>query len=133
MSDVDRRSELESTGGRNPAVSAARGPAGILTFNRLKWGSFAHSLVYVGLLVTAIADVLPELKTVLGWAHGVGWIAMTLAALAAVRLCVIPLRLAVAIAVLGGVGPFFGTLEFLRLQRRARRADQRGMVDMAWQ
>ncbi|MCP9488275.1 MAG: hypothetical protein MSC31_00175 [Solirubrobacteraceae bacterium MAG38_C4-C5] len=111
------------TGGRNT----------FLTFNRLKWGSFAHSVVYVGLLITALADVLPELKTVLGWAHGVGWIVMTLAALAAVRLRVIPLRLAVAIAVLGGVGPFFGTLEFLRLQRRARRANQRGMVDVAWQ
>ncbi|HEV2820925.1 MAG TPA: hypothetical protein VGW11_10495 [Solirubrobacteraceae bacterium] len=103
----------------------------VLTFNRLKWGSFVHSVVYVGLLVTAIADVLPEVKTVLGWAHGVGWIVMTLAALAAVRRRVIPLRLAVAIAVLGGVGPFFGTIEFLRVQRRARRYPG-GMVDVAW-
>ncbi|MDQ3769825.1 MAG: hypothetical protein M3370_10200 [Actinomycetota bacterium] len=123
MGDVDHRSELERTEGRNH----------LLTFNRLKWGSFAHSVIYVGLLVTAIAGVLPELKTVLGWAHGIGWIAMTLAALAAVRRRVIPPGLAVAIAVLGGVGPFFGTLEFLRLQRRARREDRRGMVDMAWQ
>ena len=45
---------------------------------------------------------------VFGMAHGIGWIVMSLLCLVAVRTSVIPLRLAVAVAVLGGVGPFVG-------------------------
>ena len=105
----------------------------VLTFERLKWGSFTHSVVYLALLTTVAVGGLDDLKYVLGWAHGIGWIAMSLACIAALRLRVIDLRLAVAVAVLGGVGPFFGSLEFLRLQRRARRMERLGMVDVAWQ
>lgn len=87
-----------------------------LTFGRLKWGSFTHSAVYAGLLVTVVTG--PDgLKSVLGWAHGLGWIAMTAACLAALRLRVIDVRLAVAVAVLGGVGPFIGSFEFWRRSR----------------
>ena len=42
------------------------------------------------------------------------WIAMSLACLAAARLRIVSLRLAVAVAVLGGIGPFFGSYEFIR-------------------
>jgi hypothetical protein len=98
---------------------------GLLTFNRLKWASFAHSLVYLSLLVSAFAAGGPEpLTAVLGWTHGLLWIGMSLACLAAYRLRVIPLRVAVAVAVLGGVGPFFGSYEFIREQRR-RSGDNR--------
>jgi hypothetical protein len=55
---------------------------------------------------------------VFGMAHGIGWIAMSLACIAALRLRVIDLRLAVAVAVLGGIGPFIGSLEFVRQGRR---------------
>ena len=55
---------------------------------------------------------------ILGWTHGVLWIVMSLACIAAVRLRVIPLRAGVAVAVLGGIGPFFGSYEFVREQRR---------------
>ena len=51
-------------------------------------------------------------------AHGLGWIAMSLACIAAVRLRVIDLRLGVAVAVLGGIGPFIGSYEFARQSRR---------------
>ena len=54
----------------------------------------------------------------LGWTHGLLWIGMSLACLAAYRLRLIPLRAATAVAVLGGVGPFFGSYEFIREQRR---------------
>jgi hypothetical protein len=41
-----------------------------------------------------------------------------------VRRRVIPLRVGVAVAVLGGLGPFIGSYEFVREQRRrARKAD----------
>lgn len=85
-----------------------------LTFERLKWGSFTHSAVYTGLLVAWIVPGLSGAEFVLGMAHGLGWIAMTLASLVALRLRIIDLRLAVAVAVLGGVGPFFGSWEFAR-------------------
>jgi hypothetical protein len=102
--------------------------AGPLTFARLKWTSFAHSLVYGALLISAFAAGKPEpLTFVLGLAHGLLWIFMSLACLAATRRRVVPLRLALAVAVLGGIGPFFGSLEFVREQRaRSRRKVQGG-------
>jgi hypothetical protein len=104
-----------------PATAAGhRSPGwGPLTFARLKWTSFFHSLVYLSLIACAIAD-LSEPTLVLGWTHGVLWIVMSLACIAAVRLRVIPLRVAVAVAVLGGLGPFVGSFEFVREQRRRR-------------
>jgi hypothetical protein len=90
-----------------------------LTFSRLKWTSFAHSLIYLALLLSAFAAGGPEpLTEVLGWTHGVLWISMSAACLVAARRRVIGQRVAVAVAVLGGVGPFFGSLEFIREQRR---------------
>ena len=91
----------------------------MLTFNRLKWTSFFHSVVYISLIICAIAGFAgPTL--VLGWTHGILWILMSLACIAAVRMRVIPLRVAVAVAVLGGLGPFIGSYEFVREQRRRR-------------
>ena len=59
------------------------------------------------------------LEAIFGMAHGLGWIAMSLACIAALRLRVIDLRLAVAVAVLGGIGPFIGSYEFVRQSRGA--------------
>ncbi len=93
----------------------------LLTFERLKWASFTHSAIYTTLLVVWLVPGLHGLEMVFGMAHGIGWIAMSLACIAALRLRVIDLRLAVAVAVLGGIGPFIGSLEFVR-QGRAGRA-----------
>jgi hypothetical protein len=88
-------------------------------FKRLKWVSFTHSCVYTALLICAFAAGKPEPATlVLGWTHGLLWIAMSLTCIACARLRIVPLRLAVAVAVLGGIGPFFGSAEFVREQRR---------------
>ena len=96
-----------------------RPAAGPLTFTRLKWTSFTHSCVYTALLVSAFAAGKPEpLTFVLGMTHGLLWIFMSLACIAAARLRVVSLRLAVAVAVLGGIGPFFGSYEFIREQRQ---------------
>ena len=92
--------------------------AGPLTFTRLKWTSFAHSCVYIALLICAFAAGNPEpLTFTLGLVHGLLWIFMSLACLTAARLRIVSLRLAVAVAVLGGIGPFFGSFEFIREQR----------------
>jgi hypothetical protein len=95
----------------------------LITFERLEVVSFVHSLVYLALLIVAFGLGNPQPYTfILGLSHGVLWIGMSLVCLAAVRLRVIPLRIAVAVAVLGGIGPFFGSAEFVREQRRRRRA-----------
>jgi len=66
----------------------------------------------------------PEPETfVLGMSHGLLWIFMSLACITAARMRVVSLRLAVAVAVLGGIGPFFGSYEFVREQRQ-RDTDQ---------
>lgn len=95
-----------------------RSRAGPLTFARLKWASFTHSCVYTALLVSAFAAGKPEpLTFVLGWTHGLMWIFMSLACITAARMRVVSLKLAVAVAVLGGIGPFFGSYQFIREQR----------------
>lgn len=92
----------------------------LLTFEHLKWASFAHSAVYLCLLATW-ALALDGPKYWLGWAHGIGWIAMCLLSIAAVHRRVIPIRLAVAVSVVGAIGPFVGSIEFIRVERRNRR------------
>jgi hypothetical protein len=89
---------------------------------RLKWTSFTHSCIYLSLLVCAFVAGKPEPATfALGLSHGLLWIFMSLACIAAARARIVSLRLAVAVAVLGGIGPFFGSWEFVREQRRRNR------------
>lgn len=90
-----------------------------VTFGRLQVVSFTHSAVYLALLVCAFALGNPEPATfLLGMAHGLLWIGMSLVCIAAARLRVIPFWLAVTVAVLGGLGPFAGSIGFLVAQRR---------------
>jgi hypothetical protein len=95
-------------------VPRTRSPA----FVALKYASFTHSAVYTALLVAAISG---GETLALGWIHGIGWIVMSLACLAAVQRRLLPVRVAVAVVVLGGVGPFFGSYMFVREQRRQAR------------
>jgi hypothetical protein len=95
---------------------------GAITFRRLEAASFTHSLVFAALLICAFALNKPEPATfVLGLAHGVMWIGMSLICILAARMRVIPFWLAVTIAVLGGLGPFLGSLGFVALERRHAR------------
>ena len=89
-----------------------------LSFDTLKRLSFTHSAIYLTLLVVWIVPGLHPLEFVFGMAHGLGWIAMCVLTLAAVRARVIPLRLGIAVAVIGAVGPFVGSYEFVREGRR---------------
>jgi hypothetical protein len=94
-----------------------------MSFRTLKYLSFTHSAIYTTLLVLAITGAADNVKYVLGWAHGIGWIVMSLLCIDAVRRRVISLRLAVAVAVVGAVGPFVGSYEFVREGRRRRVLD----------
>ena len=86
---------------------------------RLRYLSYLHSAVYAVLLYVAFVDRHDDLVTVFGWAHGVLWIVMSLLCLAAVRRRALPLWLAVTVAVVGGIGPFAGSLGFLLHQRKS--------------
>jgi len=88
------------------------------SFLTLKRLSFAHSTVYAILLTVWAIPGLHPLEFVFGLAHGLGWIGMCVLSLEAVRARVIPLRLGVAVAVIGAVGPFVGSYEFVREERR---------------
>ena len=98
--------------------AASEPSAGPITFGHLKWVSFTHSCIYTALLVCAFVASKPEpLTFVLGLGHGLLWIGMSLTCIVCARLRIVSLRLAVAVAVLGGIGPFFGSYEFVREQR----------------
>jgi hypothetical protein len=90
------------------------------SFRLLEAMSFTASAVYAGLLLLWLGPQAPELKTILGWTHGLLWIAMSLLCLIAVRRGTIPFWLAVTVVVIGGVGPFAGTIGFVVESRRRR-------------
>ena len=57
-----------------------------VTFRRLEVASFIHSFVYLALLVCAFALGKPQPETfILGLAHGLLWIGMSLVCIAAAR------------------------------------------------
>lgn len=92
---------------------------GAVSFRRLEIASFSHSVVYLALLACAFALGKPEPETfVLGLAHGVIWIVMSLVCIAAATRRIIPFWLAVTVAVIGGLGPFAGSIGFLVADRR---------------
>ena len=109
-------------------MRSGRSPMRLVTFGRLEVVSFVHSTVYLALLVCAFALGNPEPATfVLGMAHGVIWIGMSLVCIAAARWRVIPYWLALTVAVLGGLGPFAGTIGFVIEARRHRQRALSGL------
>ena len=99
----------------------------MISFGRLEALSFAHSAIYCGLLTAWLSGDESSVKTALGWGHGVGWILMSALCLHAVRRRIIPLWLGAMVIVVGGVGPFAGTIGFVHEDRR-RRTRSRGIV-----
>ena len=100
------------------------------TFRRLEAASFTHSLIYMALLVCAFGLNNPEPATfILGLSHGVIWILMSLLCITAARLRIMPFWLAVLVAVIGGLGPFAGSIGFMLVERRRRQALLRPAAD----
>jgi len=89
-----------------------------LTRRFVKYASFTHSAVYLVLLIAWIVPGLARVEAVFGLAHGLGWFAMCALVIVALRMRLVDIRLAVAVAVLGAVGPFVGSAEFVRQDRR---------------
>jgi hypothetical protein len=93
-----------------------------VSFEQLKLLSFGHSAIYLTLLTVWLVPGLQGPERVFGWAHGCGWIVMSLLAIDAVRRRVIPLWLGVTVAIIGGVGPFAGSAGFIVQERRRNAA-----------
>lgn len=91
-------------------------------FRLLEVLSFTASAVYAGLLLLWLGPDSPDVKLVLGWTHGLLWIGLSLLSLLGVRRRTIPFWLGVTVVVLGGVGPFAGSVGFLVEERRRARA-----------
>jgi hypothetical protein len=100
-----------------------------VTFRRLEGASFTHSAIYLALLLCAVVLGNPEPETfILGLAHGLIWIAMSLVCIGAARARIIPFWLAVTVVVLGGLGPFAGSIGFLLEGRKRQSAQARPRV-----
>jgi hypothetical protein len=101
-----------------------------ITFRRLEAASFVHSTIYLSLLVCAFGLGNPQPETfILGLAHGLIWIVMSLICIAAARAHIIPFWLAVTVAILGGLGPFAGTIGFVIADRRRTASSARYGVE----
>ncbi|MDO8211845.1 hypothetical protein [Conexibacter sp. CPCC 206217] len=90
------------------------------SFGFLEVLSFVHSGVYAVLIFFWLGPTNETATMLLGWAHGLLWIAMSLLCIVAARRRTIPFWLAVVVAVIGGLGPFAGTIGFVWEQHRRR-------------
>ncbi|WP_249010973.1 hypothetical protein [Conexibacter sp. DBS9H8] len=127
MASADLKSLEGLRAGSAPPALFAR----TITLGRLEAISFLHSCIYLGLLVCAFILANPQpVTTVLGFGHGLLWIAMSLVCIGAARYRIIPWWLAVCVAVLGGIGPFFGTGGFV-IESRRRAAATAGSLNQS--
>lgn len=96
------------------------------SFRILEGLSFVHSAIYTALLLAAVGvEPFADHKNLLGWAHGLMWIGMSILCLFALRARIISLWLCVAVVVIGGVGPFVGTISFVVEGHRRKLRDAR--------
>jgi hypothetical protein len=96
-----------------------------ITLRRLEAVSFTHSCIYLALLICAFVLGNPEPPTfILGLSHGLLWIGMSIVCITAARYRIIPFWLAVTVAVLGGLGPFAGSIGFVIADRRRSAASE---------
>jgi len=96
-------------------------------FKLLRAMSFVNSTVFTALLFFWLAPGFETETAVFGWMHGCLWIALSVLSIVAVRLHEIPFWLAVVVTVIGGVGPYAGTVGFVVESRNRRLAPATGM------
>src|SRR5436309_2245036 len=77
--------DVESGEQERAATASGAAPVHGLTYNRLKRASFTHSTIYAILLAVWIIPGLHQWEFVFGLAHGLGWIAMSIACIYAAR------------------------------------------------
>jgi hypothetical protein len=87
-------------------------------FELLRALSFLNSTVFTFLLFFWLAPGYDAETTVFGWCHGCLWIALSLLSIVALRRRVIPFWLAVVVTLIGGIGPYAGSVGFVIESRR---------------
>jgi hypothetical protein len=98
-----------------------RGPApvqgGMSYFTAVRLYSAFELCLFTALVVTAVSGVSEDAELVLGWAHGVGWIALCVAVAVGCSRRVFPWTLlAATVAPTGPIGSTIG-LEYLARRR----------------
>jgi len=88
--------------------------------------SFVNSTAFTALLVFWLLPGYAPETTVFGGRHGGLWIALSALSIVAVRRHVIPFWLAAVVTVVGGVGPYAGTVGFVLESRYRRLAPRPG-------
>jgi hypothetical protein len=95
-----------------------------VTYRRLEAASIIHSATFIALLVCAFLAGSPQPYTfVFGFAHGVLFIVMGVVCVVAARYRMLPPQVVVAVIVFGSVGPFLGSIWFVRYDERRTRGD----------
>jgi hypothetical protein len=91
----------------------------IVTYRRLEIASIVHSVIFVGLMVSAFLAGKPQPVTfVLGFTHGVLFMVMAAVCIVAARYRMLPPEVVVAVVAFGAVGPMLGSAWFVRYSRR---------------
>ena len=109
-----------------PATGQEKGlVAGGSLLNVRNLGAFAivHSVLFTGLMICAFILAKPQPATfVFGFLHGVLYMVMAALCLVAARRRIVTATTALVVVIVGAMGPYFGAYEFLREDRRQRRA-----------
>ena len=90
-------------------------------YRRVRAFSYFELVLFTALLVVWIGDLDPELKTVLGWCHGFGWIALCLLVANGCARRIFPWPLLAA--TVSPAGPLGSSIGFVVLDRRVRSED----------
>jgi hypothetical protein len=94
----------------------------ILSFNHLMVVSILHSILFTGLMLCAFVLGHPQPATfIFGFTHGVLYLVMAVLVGIAARLRTISVTTALVVGIMGAIGPYFGTYDFLREWSRKRR------------
>jgi len=104
----------------------------IVTYRRLEVASIVHSVIFIGLMISAFLAGKPEPITfVLGFTHGVLFMAMAAVCIVAARYRMLPPEVVVAVVVFGSIGPVLGSIWFIRYSRRWAETGRRGYRNAA--
>jgi hypothetical protein len=107
-----------------PAPAAGDGFRRHVTYTRLEIASIIHSVIFIGLLVAAFLAGKPQPWTfILGFTHGVLFVVMAVLCIVAARYRMLPSEVVVAVIVFGGIGPFLGSVWFIRYADQQRAAE----------
>ncbi len=85
-------------------------------YRRVRAYSYFELVLFTSLVVVWIGDIDPELKTVLGWCHGFGWIALCLLVANGCARGIFPWPLLAA--TVSPAGPLGSSIGFVVLDRR---------------